>query len=136
MKMRTFFITTALLSASLGSVATAADPKIDLVKYDIVNIYKNISDETMKSRIHDDDFQLGDNPHKILKDINFSCESLGFSKSDPGFKKQDYPDHSERFYTKKQEGHEDSVCNESIYKKSGFNSFGTNAFAYIVDGND
>ena len=116
----------ATLMATLATTAMATE-KIDIYKYDMITIYKNMPKSIAgmeKSGIKMTN--EGTNPYKILDDKVLSCKALGFSHPT----KQGFGDHMMYHYTKQLKNDVEATCDENIYKG------GTVSFSLLVDGND
>ncbi|BAF72959.1 hypothetical protein [Sulfurovum sp. NBC37-1] len=123
--MKKILITTAV--ATLTTAMMAAE-KIDIYKYDIISVYKNVPE--MMADLELDGIKMtndGVNPYKVLKGKVLSCKELGF-KGKPV--EQSFPDLVSYGYTKKLKNDVEAVCTEIIYKG------GTVNFSVLIDGND
>ena len=116
--------------AIILAVATSviASQKIDIYKYDIIDIYKNLP--TFIADLELDNIKMsnkGINPYKILKGKALSCKKLGFDKKPT---KQVFPDHIYYRYTKELKNSVVATCTESIYRNGSIN------FSVLIDGNN
>jgi hypothetical protein len=136
MKTLNLLVTAVVSVAVMGTANVLAEQKIDIVKYDIVNIYRNVSDKAMKRFIKDEVFQYGDSPYKVLKEVKFGCTDLGFSASDPDYAETSFPDHLNRHYEKVQNEELTSTCDESDFKNAKYDISGSHSFAMLIDGSD
>ena len=119
-----------LVIAGLGSGLHAGE-KIDIDKYDIINIIRNAPDFIIKIELDNNKMtNEGINPYKILETFDFNCKSLGFTKNGKGYREEKFPDHQYYYYTKKLKNGVEAVCEESIFKG------GAKSMAILVDGND
>ena len=112
----------------LLTTAAMATEKIDIYKYDRIEIYKNISSTIAEIEI--DGIKMtndGVNPYKILEGTVLSCKELGFDKKPD---KQVFPDHVYYLYTKQLKNDVEATCMENIYKN------GSMSFAVLIDGSD
>ncbi|BAF72952.1 hypothetical protein [Sulfurovum sp. NBC37-1] len=123
--MKKILMTTAI--ATLTTVTMAAE-KIDIYKYDMITIYKNVPSTIAKMEMSSIKMTNdGVNPYKVLKGKVLSCKKLGFDGKE---EKQDFPDHLLYHYTKHLKNDVEASCDENVYKG------GTVNFSVLVDGND
>ena len=123
--MKKLLIATAVAALLTSAMATE---KIDIYKYDRIEIYKNIS--SMIADIEMDGIKMtndGVNPYKVLKGKVLSCRKLGFDKKPD---KQVFPDHVMYSYKKQLKNDVEATCTENIYKNGSVN------FSVLIDGSD
>lgn len=124
-EMKTILIATAV--ATLTTAVMAVE-KIDIYKYDIISVYKNIPE--MMADMEMDGIKMtndGVNPYKVLDGKVLSCNELGFNGKPT---EQSFPDHKYYRYTKALKNDVEAVCTENVYKG------GTVNFSVLIDGND
>jgi len=123
--MKKLLVVTAMTTLLTSAMATE---KIDIYKYDMITVYKNISSTIAKIEL--DGIKMsndGINPYKVLQGTVLSCKKLGYLKRPT---KQLFPDHVLYHYTKQLKNDVEATCDENIYKNGSMN------FSVLIDGND
>lgn len=125
---KTLFITSVFL-LSFVTFAQAVD--IDTNKYDMITIFIGVSSNHIDAAIKDELDSFESSPHKIMKDIDFDCKSLGFKLAppDPNFD-TNFPDYTATYYIKQESNGEESTCTELKYDD------GSHSAALLIDGNN
>jgi len=116
-----------VLIVAFATLATASE-KIDIYKYDLIEIYKNLP--SFIADLELDNIKMtneGVNPYKVLKGKALNCKKLGFNKKPT---KQVFPDSIYYRYTKELKNNVEATCTESIYKNGSIN------FSVLIDGSD